>query len=47
MQNAPSGNGLYLNDWNGQPVTPGGLLRTHAGTVALFAWLATATPPAG
>ena len=47
MQNAPSGDGLYLNDWSGQPVTPGGLLRTHAGTVALFAWLATAAPPAG
>jgi uncharacterized protein YyaL (SSP411 family) len=47
MQNAPAGNGLYLNGWNGQPVTPGGLLRTHAGTVALFAWLATAAPPAG
>jgi Glycosyl hydrolase family 76 len=46
LQNAPSGNGLDLKDWNGQPVTPGGLLRTHAGTVALFAWLATATPPA-
>jgi glycosyl hydrolase family 76 len=35
--------GLYLRSWNGtSPLLPG-LLRTHAGTVALLAWLA-ATP---
>jgi hypothetical protein len=36
--------GYYLRDWNGNSV-PDGLLRTHAGTVALLAWLATAPPP--
>jgi uncharacterized protein YyaL (SSP411 family) len=46
-QNSASGGGLYLHDWSGNPVSPPGLLRTHAGTVALFAWLATTTPPAG
>jgi hypothetical protein len=40
---AASGGGVYLNDWNGNPMTPPGLLRTHAGTVALFAWLTTAS----
>jgi hypothetical protein len=40
---ARAGNGLYLRAWDGSAI-PGGRLRTHAGTVALFAWLA-ATPP--
>ncbi len=47
MQNGPSGNGLYLNDWNGQPVTPGGLLRTHAGTVAPLRLAGDGDAPAG
>jgi hypothetical protein len=37
--NAASGGGLYLRSWTGDTV-PGGRLRTHAGTVSLFAWLA-------
>jgi hypothetical protein len=44
---AASGGGLYLNDWNGSRVAPAGLLRTHAGTVALFAWMATVPAPPG
>ena len=36
--------GLYLRSWSGVPV-PDGLLRTHAGTVALLAWLAATPPP--
>lgn len=39
LVNAPTEDGLYLKGWNGA-VVPGGLLRTDAGTVALFAWLA-------
>ena len=38
---AASGDGLYLRGWNGETI-PGGRLRTHAGTVALFAWVAAA-----
>jgi hypothetical protein len=36
--------GLFLRDWSGRPVA-GGMLRTHAGSVALLAWLATAPAP--
>jgi Glycosyl hydrolase family 76 len=36
---------LYAKDWAGNAV-PGELLRTHAGTVALLAWLATTSAPA-
>jgi uncharacterized protein YyaL (SSP411 family) len=37
--------GLYLRSWTGHSVSPAGLLRTHAGTVALLAWLAGTRPP--
>jgi hypothetical protein len=37
--------GFYLRSWTGRSVAPPGLLRTHAGTVALLAWLAVARPP--
>ena len=47
LLNAPTDDGLYLRSWGGQPVKPPNLLRTHAGTVELFAWMATAAPPGG
>ena len=37
--------GLYLRSWSGGAPVPAGLLRTHAGTVALLAWLAGAPAP--
>ena len=36
---------LFIKRWDGTPVE-GGLLRMHAATLSLFAWLA-ATPPPG
>jgi hypothetical protein len=36
--------GLYLRDWLGRPLGRD-LLRTHAATVSLFAWLAAARAP--
>ncbi|HST54977.1 MAG TPA: glycoside hydrolase family 76 protein [Solirubrobacteraceae bacterium] len=43
--------GLYLNSWDGNPVpaqyAQPGMLRTHAATVSLFAWLAVYPPPIG
>jgi hypothetical protein len=45
LRNGASGNGLYLRDWDGRDV-PQRYLRVHAGTISLFAWLATVPPPA-
>jgi Glycosyl hydrolase family 76 len=42
--NAASGGGLYLRLWDGKDV-PEKYLREHAGTISLFAWLATVPPP--
>ena len=44
LRNSRGRSGLFLKDWAGRPV-PGDLLRTHASSVALFAWLATVAPP--
>ena len=43
-RNAVGRHGLFLRTWDGRNV-PGGLLRMHAATVSLFAWLAAAEPP--
>jgi uncharacterized protein YyaL (SSP411 family) len=45
LRNGASGNGLYLRNWDGREV-PERFLRVHAGTISLFAWFATARPPA-
>ncbi len=48
---ALDGQGLYLRGWTGESLSsalaPPGLLRTHAATTSLFAWLAVYPPPAG
>lgn len=44
LLHARAGHGLYLNDWAGRLV-PDDLLRTHAATLSLLAWLATVPPP--
>jgi hypothetical protein len=48
-QNARTGSDLYLAAWDGGPMTSHlarpNMLQTHAATVELFAWLATASPP--
>ena len=44
LANARDARGLYLRGWDGKPVA-GGFLRMHAGTLSLFAWLATVEPP--
>src|SRR5215210_3220450 len=44
LANARDARGLYLRGWDGKPVA-GGFLRMHAGTLSLFARLATVNPP--
>jgi hypothetical protein len=47
---APTGGGLYLHSWFGQPLPPQyalpGMLQTDAATLSLFAWLSVYQPPA-
>jgi hypothetical protein len=45
-QNARDSQGLWSLRWDGDWTKPG-LLRTQAGTLALFAWTAAVKPPAG
>jgi hypothetical protein len=48
LQNASLSNGLFLLGWNGSSSIPGtapGMLRTHAASVSVFAWLAATPPP--
>jgi len=44
IRNARGRHGLYLKRWDRVGV-PGGLLRMHAATLSLFAWLAATPPP--
>jgi hypothetical protein len=48
---APGAQGLYLLSWNGETLprqyAAPGMLRTHAATTSLFAWLAAYAPPSG
>jgi hypothetical protein len=44
IANARDDQGLWSKRWDGDWTKPG-LLRTQAGTLALLAWTATATPP--
>jgi hypothetical protein len=44
LANARDARGLFLRGWDGKPVA-GGYLRMQAGTLSLFAWLATVPPP--
>jgi hypothetical protein len=44
LANARDARGLFLRGRNGRPVA-GGYLRMQAGTLSLFAWLATVPPP--
>lgn len=48
---ALDGQGLYLRGWGGERLSyalaPPGLLRTHAATTSLFAWLAVYAAPGG
>jgi hypothetical protein len=47
VKNAPTSSGVYLRGWDGAAV-PGaspGMLRTDAGSISVFADLATVTPP--
>lgn len=45
LANAATPDGLYMKNWAGGDVHPAGLLRTDAGTLALFAQLAATPPP--
>ena len=44
VANARIGGGLFLKAWNGKMV-PGGLLRMHAASISLLAWVAATPPP--
>jgi hypothetical protein len=44
LERAGTARGLFLGTWSGA-LLPGELLRTHAATTSLFAWLATVRPP--
>jgi hypothetical protein len=48
LAKAPDGRGLFLRDWDGSATgfdARPGMLRSHAATVSIAAWMAATTPP--
>jgi hypothetical protein len=50
IANARNGNGVFTRAWDGSSMyqhgAKRGMLRTHAASVSVLAWLATVRPPA-